>query len=197
MKRIISVDEYILSHRKWRPELELLRNLIQKNQKLQEGVKWGAPIYTINGKNVVGIAAFKSYVGLWFHQGVYLKDEAKVLMNAQEGKTKALRQWRFQSIDEIDAAMVTGYINEAVKNQLEGKEMTAKRGSASTIPGELDEILSTDKTLFEAFQKLTPFKQKEYCEYIEIAKRAVTKQDRLAKIIPMIREGKGLNDKYR
>ena len=34
-------------------------------------------------------------------------------------------------------------------------------------------------------------------EYISDAKRDETKVKRLAKIMPMIQEGKGLNDKYR
>jgi uncharacterized protein YdeI (YjbR/CyaY-like superfamily) len=39
----------------------------------------------------VGIGGFKSYFGLWFHQGALLTDKAGVLINAQEGRTKALR----------------------------------------------------------------------------------------------------------
>ena len=52
---------------------------------LEENVKWGTPVYSLNGKNVVGITAFKSYVGLWFFQGIFLKDPFKYLVNAQEG----------------------------------------------------------------------------------------------------------------
>ena len=37
---------------------------------------------------------FKEYFGIWFFQGGTLVDELKVLTNAQEGKTKAMRQWR-------------------------------------------------------------------------------------------------------
>lgn len=36
----------------------------------------------VDGKNVAGIGAFKSCIGLWFYQGSHLKDEAKVLHNA-------------------------------------------------------------------------------------------------------------------
>jgi uncharacterized protein YdeI (YjbR/CyaY-like superfamily) len=44
---------------------------------------------------------------------------------------------------------------------------------------------------------MTPGKQREYCEYISEAKRDATKLKRLEKIIPMIIEGVGLNDKYK
>jgi uncharacterized protein YdeI (YjbR/CyaY-like superfamily) len=40
-------------------------------------LKWGIPTYTVNGKNLVGIGAFKTYVGLWFFNGSFLKDEEK------------------------------------------------------------------------------------------------------------------------
>ena len=57
---------------------------------LLETIKWGVPVYTLNDKNVLGMGAFKSYVGIWFFQGAFLDDPQKKLINAQEGKTKAL-----------------------------------------------------------------------------------------------------------
>ncbi len=44
---------------------------------------------------------------------------------------------------------------------------------------------------------LTPYKQRDYCEYIAEAKQQKTKESRLEKIIPMISKGQGLNDKYK
>ena len=68
---------------------------------LEETVKWGGPVYVADGKNIVGLGAFKSYFALWFFQGALLADQEKVLVNAQEGRTKALRQWRFENKREI------------------------------------------------------------------------------------------------
>ena len=96
MKKDTTVLDYIEKHQTYMKELVLLRDILN-NTDLEETIKWGAPCYTINGKNIVGMAAFKSYIGLWFHQGVFLKDLKKVLINAQEGTTKALRQWRFKN----------------------------------------------------------------------------------------------------
>ncbi|HEY5691381.1 MAG TPA: YdeI/OmpD-associated family protein [Cyclobacteriaceae bacterium] len=44
---------------------------------------------------------------------------------------------------------------------------------------------------------MTPFKQREYAEYINDAAKQETKARRLEKIISMISKGIGLNDKYR
>lgn len=178
-------------------QLEALRAILQRTE-LEEGVKWGIPIYMLKGKNVVGIAAFKSYVGLWFYNGVYLKDEAKKLINAQEDVTKALRQWRFTSLEEIlaDQDLLHAYILEAIENQKAGKILKPQKSTLS-IPTLLANALKENTQLNAQYKSLTPFKQKEYADYISTAKREATQQSRLEKVIPMILEGKGLNDRYR
>ncbi|SFT38567.1 Uncharacterized conserved protein YdeI, YjbR/CyaY-like superfamily, DUF1801 family [Lishizhenia tianjinensis] len=178
-------------------QLNVLRSILQRTV-LEEGVKWGAPVYMLKGKNVVGMAAFKSYVGLWFHNGVYLKDEAQKLINAQEDVTKALRQWRFTSLEEIQEHedLIHAYILEAIENQKAGKELKPKK-TALVIPELLQKELNTNAQLNTQYKSLTPYKQKEYAEYISSAKREATQQSRLEKVIPMILEGKGLNDRYR
>jgi uncharacterized protein YdeI (YjbR/CyaY-like superfamily) len=195
MNRSKTADEYILIKKQWENELKKLREIIQKTE-LEETIKWGAPVYTLYNKNVVGLGAFKSYVGLWFFQGSYLKDRKKVLISAHE-KTKGLRQMRFNSINEIDEKLVSEYVKEAIKNQKEGKEIKPTKNTSTTIPNELKEIFKKKLKLKDKFESLTPFKQKEYCEYISEAKREETRQNRLKKIIPLIKNGIGLNDKYR
>ena len=196
MKRYKTVDEYISSSKQWNNELQELRKIIL-NTDLEETVKWGAPVYTFDNKNVVGLGAFKSYVGLWFFQGALLKDKRKKLVSAQEGVTKALRQWRFNSVDEIDDKIVLEYVNEAIKNQKEGKEIKPSKKSAIKVPKELTELFKKNRKLKKSFDHLTPFKQREYCDYIEGAKREATINSRMEKIIPMILKGVGLHDKYR
>ncbi|MEQ8470058.1 MAG: YdeI/OmpD-associated family protein [Marinoscillum sp.] len=190
-----TVEEYLSKHPEYNKELTLLRTILN-NTELEETVKWGIPNYTIKGKNVVGIGAFKSYVGLWFYNGSFLTDKHKVLINAQEGKTKGMRQWRFENISDIDEKLITQYVLEAIENQNQGKEIKPEKKPV-VIPDELKEALSKNSQLSEAFDKLTPGKQKEYGEYIAEAKRSETRQKRLDKIIPMIQLGVGLNDKYK
>ena len=196
MQRYKTVDDYISSSEEWNKELKKLRKIILKSD-LEEDVKWGAPVYTYNNKNILGIGGFKSYVGLWFFQGALLKDKRKNLVNAQEGVTKALRQWRFNSIDDIDEKVILEYIKEAIKNQQAGKEIRPAKKSAIIVPKELINMFKRNKKLNKSFNQLTPFKQREYCDYIDDAKREETKNSRLKKIVPMILKGVGLHDKYR
>jgi uncharacterized protein YdeI (YjbR/CyaY-like superfamily) len=196
MKRYKTVDDYISGSAEWNKELKKLRKIILKSE-LEEDVKWGAPAYTYDNKNIVGIGAFKSYVGLWFFQGALLKDKRKKLVGAQEGVTKALRQWRFNSIDDIDEKLILEYIKEAIKNQKSGKEIKPAKKSAIKVPKELADKFKKNEKLKKNFGQLTPFKQREYCDYIDGAKREETKNSRLEKIVPMILKGVGLHDKYR
>ncbi|MFC0605532.1 YdeI/OmpD-associated family protein [Winogradskyella pulchriflava] len=197
MKKVHSVEEYIETNPQWSEALNRLRHIILKTE-LTETIKWSMPTYCLDGKNVLGIGAFKNYFCLWFHNGVFLKDEHNLLINAQENKTKALRQMRFDSLEAINDAVVLSYVKESIENQRAGKEIKPKRATkAVTIPPELKSVLETNKALSDSFKNLTPGKQREYCDYIKEAKREATKLSRLEKITPMIIKGVGLHDKYK
>ena len=196
MKRYKSVDDYIAGAETWQPELKKLREILRATV-LTEEVKWGAPCYTYKGKNLVGLAAFKDWVCLWFHQGGLLKDDSKVLVNAQEGKTRALRQWRMTSAKDIKPAIIRRYVKEAVALVDAGKEIKADRSKPVDVPDELVKAMRRYKGATAAFRKLTPGKQREYAEHIASAKRDATKQKRIVKVLPMITAGIGLHDKYR
>ncbi len=196
MKRYKTVDDYISNAGDWQSALEQLRGILHSTPLVEE-VKWGAPCYTHDGKNVVGLAAFKGWVCLWFHQGALLKDPSKVLVNAQEGKTKALRQWRMTSARDIKPGIIKRYVKEAIGLVDAGKEIKPARGKAIAMPDELGTAMRRYKGATAGFRSLTPGKQREYTEYIATAKRDDTKQKRIDKVLPMIAAGIGLNDKYR
>ncbi len=195
MKRNKTVEEFIETQKAWKKELVKLRKIINSTQ-LEETIKWGMPVYTVKGKNVVGIGAFKAYFGIWFYQGVFLKDKSKKLLNAQEGKTKGMRQWRMASAKDIEEKLLVEYLEEAIQNQKDGKEIKPEK-KALVIPEELKRMLEQQSDIKQAFDKFTPGKQKEFAEYISDAKQDATKQKRLEKITPMILKNVGLNDKYK
>lgn len=189
------VDDYITRHNQWHEELSLLRDIMLSTE-MDETIKWGAPVYTVNGKNVASIGAFKHHYGIWFFNGVFLKDKHGLLRNAQEN-TKAMRQMRFEKGDTIPEQHVRDYILEAIDNQKNGLDLKPEKGIKFEIPPELQSELDLNKEMQKAFSGLTPGKQKEYANYIADAKQAKTKASRLEKIKPMIAGGIGLNDKYR
>jgi uncharacterized protein YdeI (YjbR/CyaY-like superfamily) len=183
------------SNELWEVELELLRSIINKTQLIVTN-KWGGEVYTHNNKNVIGIGGFKQFFTIWFFNGVFLKDELNVLVNANEGVTKGLRQWRFTSKDEINEKHILAYIKEAIANEEKG--LSIKPEKKEVVPSEFfANELKFDASFAEAFQKFTSFKQKEFIEYVDSAKQEKTKITRMEKIKLMVLSGVGLNDKYR
>lgn len=191
------VTQYIQDKSNWAQELNLLRSVFL-DLPVEETIKWGAPVYVYKGKNIVDLSAFKNYYGLWFFQGCFLTDKEEVLENAQEGKTQAMRQWRFNQLDEINIVLIKQYVLEAIKNSEEGKELKPKKNiKPIVIPEKLQLELDRNDRLKEAFSRLILSKQREFTDYISEAKRETTKEKRLEKIIPMILNGIGLYDKYK
>jgi uncharacterized protein YdeI (YjbR/CyaY-like superfamily) len=192
----ITVDDYLIDTAHWQDELLALRRILLSTA-LKETIKWGMPCYTHDGKNIVGMAGFKSYFGLWFHQGVFLSDPQKALINAQAEKTKALRHWRMTSSRDINADIIKAYIAESIEHSIAGKKVPPASPRKLIIPPLLKSALKNDLALNAAFDNFRTAQQCDFADYISSAKQDTTKQRRLEKIIPLIRDGIGLNDKYK
>jgi uncharacterized protein YdeI (YjbR/CyaY-like superfamily) len=197
MSDAAKIDAYIEKHSNWKEALSELRAVLKQTEAV-ETVKWGIPTYTVNGKNVLGIGAFKNHFGLWFFNGSFLSDPKGVLRNAQEGKTRGMRQLNWNSLDEVDLDMVRTYALEAIANQKQGKEIKPQRTTKKLlVPAELKAGFEEDKSFKAAFDKLTPGRQREYADHIGSAKQEKTRLSRMEKCRPMIMSGKGLHDKYK
>ncbi len=105
----------------------------------------------------------------------------------------------FNSVKEIEVESKTikQYLEEAILNQKQRKEIKPKRKKPLDIPKELYDIFIKDTKVKECFYSLSLPKQRDYCNYILEAKRETTKISRLEKIVPMILKRIGLNDKYK
>ncbi len=197
MEKLEKLNVYYQKEHHFRAGIQILRKIALQTDCVED-YKWNIPVYTVNGKNVFGICRFKHHFGVWFYNGVFLTDPKKVLRNAQEGKTKGMRHWYFSNEQDIDNTTVLAYMVESIENQKNGKEIVnSKNEKLTSIPVLLKTELSKTNTLKVAFEALSPYKQKEYCDYILEAKQEKTKIRRLEKILPMIANGVGLNDAYR
>lgn len=183
-------------HAQWAEAIEKTQQIIEAFP-LDKSLKWGNDVYSYNGKNVVSYAGFKNYFAIWFYNGVFLTDPEDVLVSGSEGKTKALRQWRFTDVKEMDVAKISAYLVEAIQTVIDGKEIKFEKGKPLVLSTFLSTSLDSDKLFKEAFFKLTPGRQKEYNAFIEEAKQEKTKLTRLEKIKPLIAAAKGLHDKYK
>ncbi|NGM62735.1 hypothetical protein G5B30_12505 [Sphingobacterium sp. SGG-5] len=180
----------------WEACYEFMAQIIVKTE-LTSAFKWGTEVYTYEGKNIISWGGFKNFFSIWFYNGVFLEDPDKVLINASEGKTKSLRQWRFTSVQEMDETKILAYISESIQAVKDGKEIKVQKPKSNNPKGLLKELLVQDSLFEAAFAGLTPGRQKEYIDYIDEAKQEKTKKSRLEKIKPLILSGKGLYDKYK
>lgn len=189
MKKQNTVEEYILKNHHRQQELEKLREILL-SLPFEETIKWGMPTYMIEGKNILSIGAFKNWSCLWFHQGHLIDDEDGLLVNAQEGKTQEMRQWRFESEEDIHEDTVIKYAEAAISNYYNHKNIAVKSPSRKPdlleLPEILTAILNKNKTLEENFEQYTIAQKNEFINYLNEAKRESTKKDRLNKVISLL-----------
>jgi len=189
------IDVYIEKQGKWRDQLVAIRDILNASV-LVETVKWGSPTYTLDSNILISLVGFKNHCAIWFHQGVFLEDSKSVLVNAQEGTTKGMRQLRIIEGSKINKALVKAYIAETIANHRAGKKVAPTKKTLK-ISAELDAALKKGSKLKLAFNTLTSGKQREYADHIASAKRQKTRINRMKKVAPLILQGAGLHDKYR
>jgi uncharacterized protein YdeI (YjbR/CyaY-like superfamily) len=188
------VDELIRKSKKWHKEFEKLRSIIL-NCGLTEEVKWGQPCYTSEKKNIVLIHGFKEYCALLFFKGALLKDSKGILIQQTEN-VQAARQVRFTNVAEIVdlEPVLKSYISEAIEVEKAGLKVELKKTSEYIIPEEFQKELDEKPILKDAFEALTPGRQRAYIYYFSQPKQSKTRESRVEKYIPHILDGKGLND---
>ncbi|WP_223170334.1 DUF1801 domain-containing protein [Maribacter aquimaris] len=104
-----------------------MRDLAVK-AKAEETFKWQSPVYALNGKNVFWISRFKNHFSIGFFNGMFLRDPEKILVNAQEGKTRAMRHLKFEAVSDIDSITVLAYMHEVLLNQEKGIQLLPNKG---------------------------------------------------------------------
>jgi uncharacterized protein YdeI (YjbR/CyaY-like superfamily) len=188
------VDAYVEQATNWKEALRKLRDIILECQ-LDEELKWGVPCYTCNDANIVLIHTFKEYCAILFFKGSLLKDEEAVLVQ-QTKNVQAGRQIRFTSASQVDAlqAVVKAYVQEAIAVEKAGLTVEFKETADFDMPEEFQARLDDSPQLQEAFEALTPGRQRAYLLHFAEAKQSKTRAARVEKCVPHILAGKGLKD---
>ncbi|MCL5283160.1 MAG: YdeI family protein [Armatimonadetes bacterium] len=188
------VEEFLSKSQKWREELAKLRTIVL-DCGLAEELKWGQPCYTFQNKNIVLIHGFKAYCALLFIKGALLTDPKSILIqqtrNVQEG-----RQIRFTNVREIVEmeSIINAYIYEAIEVEKAGLKVNHKKTADFIIPEEFQNQLDEIPALKNAFDALTPGRQRAYILYFSAPKQSKTRESRIEKCKQQILDGKGLND---
>ena len=188
------VDFYFNKAKKWQEELAKLR-VIVLDCGLTEELKWGVPCYTFQKSNVVLIHVFKEYCALLFVKGALLNDPIGILVQQTEN-VQAARQIRFTNVREIVKLKTSlkAYIQEAIEVEQAGLKVNLKKTTEFNMPEEFLNKLDEMPALKEAFDALTPGRQRAYLLYFSAPKQSKTRVARVEKCMQPILSGKGLND---
>lgn len=187
------VDDYLAKAKSWQTEFKALRAIILDSG-LTEELKWGQPCYSLQNANIVLIHGFKEYCALLFFKGALLKDPNGILVQ-QTKNVQAARQIRFTHIREVVEMepILKAYMQEAIEVEKAGLKVEFNK-TPEPIPEEFQFQLDKAPALKAAFDALTPGRQRAYILYFSAAKQSKTRETRVAKSIPQILDGKGLND---
>lgn len=178
----------------WRGELEMLRQIVLETG-LKEEIKWGVPVYTHNGKNIVTVAALKESANIGFFKGVLLTDSEKIL--EQQGSLQSDRLVKFTKADDIEKLtnVLRAYVLEAIEIEESGKKVAFKK-NPEPIPAELLQAFEEDPVFEKSFYALTPGRQRGYIIHFSQPKQASTRIARIEKYKQQIFDGVGFHDKY-
>ena len=161
---------------------------------LTETIKWGKPCYMHDGGNIVLVQEFKDFLALMFFKGALLDDPDGVLED-QGPNTRSARRMRFASVDDVtrSAETIGAYVAAAIGVEESGAEVGPP--PELELVDELQDRLDDDPALKEAFESLTPGRQRAYNLHVAGAKQSKTRVARVEKHVSRILEGKGLNDR--
>ncbi len=178
----------------WREELENLRQIALESG-LKEEVKWGIPVYTHKGKNILSVSALKNYALMGFFKGVLMSDPENIL--EKQSNIQEARVLKFTNVSEIEAIsnVIAAYIREAVQIEESGRKVEVIR-EVLPLPEELEEAFAEDTEFRKAFYLLTPGRQRAYLIHFGQSKVKKTRLARIEKYKQQIFDGIGLYDHY-
>jgi Bacteriocin-protection, YdeI or OmpD-Associated/Domain of unknown function (DU1801) len=187
-----------------RPIMEHLRQLVHKAcPEVEETIKWSRPFFLYRGVILCNMSAFKGHCsfGFWGEEMSSVMRGAKVL---REGGMGSLG--RISSLKDLPPDnLLLGWLREAAAFVDSGEytsPIAARRKVVKApkpvleTPAELTAALKRNKKAAAVFAAFSPSCKREYLEWIAQAKRAETRDKRIATAVEWIAEGKQRNWKY-
>ena len=195
MNRDPRIDAYIANAQPFaRLILEHIRARVHAAvPEAEETTKWSAPAFTLDGKILLIIAAFKQHAALNFWRGQELRGgQGKPDGMGQFGKLRSLDD--LPSVEELDRL-----IREAA--ELAKSAPTPRKAKhAPSRPPEMhpdfEAALASAPRARAALDSFPPSAQREYLDWIAGAKQDSTRKKRVATAIEWLSEGKRRNWRY-
>jgi uncharacterized protein YdeI (YjbR/CyaY-like superfamily) len=187
------IDAYIANAAPFaRPILAHLRAAVHAAlPQAEETIKWGMPHFTLSGKNIAGMAAFKAHCSFVIHG------------EGRQGGDAGMGQFgKIASLDQLpdDSALAESLRQAAGRIATQGSATTPRARAAPkapiAMPDDFSRALAGNPAAQAAFDAFAPSHRREYLEWITEAKREETRAKRIAQSIEWLAEGKKRNWKY-
>jgi uncharacterized protein YdeI (YjbR/CyaY-like superfamily) len=189
------IDAYIAEASPFaRPILEKVRERMHAAvPDVQEAMKWSAPGFTLDGKILLIMAAFKAHAALNFWRGQEIGDGSpKAGAMGQFGKLTSVED--LPSDDELDA-LIREAADLSRKAPAPRKAKHAPKPAPEMHP-EFADALAKEPKAKATLDAFPPSAQRDYFEWIGEAKQDATRQKRIATAIEWLSEGKRRHWKY-
>lgn len=182
------------STQKWVQGLRQLQELCLE-QGLRESLKWGHPCYTYQDRNVAILGAFVADFRLTFFDAS-LFDDRHGLLEKQGPNSAHPSTIRFANSQQVATrrAEIVELFQQALSNVEAGRK-PVKQKTELVLPAELVQALASDFELNQAFEALTPGRQRSYVIHLDGAKTSSTRLARIAKFREHVIAGKGFNER--
>ncbi|MGH6644719.1 MAG: YdeI/OmpD-associated family protein [Pseudoxanthomonas sp.] len=192
------IDAYIAQAAEFaRPILSHLRAAVHAGcSDVEETIKWSHPHFLYRGRILCSMAAFKQHAAFGFFLG------APVPAGDDGKRGQAMGQFgRIEKIADLPSKKI---FNDGLAQSMRSIEAGAKRPVGrhakpkppADVPDDLAAALHGNREAQAAFDAFSPGYRREYVEWVVEAKRAETRQRRIAQAVEWIAEGKTRNWKY-
>ena len=191
------VDAYIAKSAAFaQPILRHVRKLVhQACPEAEETIKWSMPSFTLGGRILCGMAAFKAHCAVWFwHQKMHGMAKRGVKGSEAMGHLGRITSLAGLPPDKT----ILGYVRKTKELNETGGPARARPKARKPLPVPADLSAGLRKTppAAASFQAFSSSQRREYIEWITEAKRPETRAQRLATTLEWLAKGRKRNWKY-
>ncbi|MET0180895.1 MAG: YdeI/OmpD-associated family protein [Novosphingobium sp.] len=173
-----------------RPILERLRTLVHAAvPEAEETIKWSMPHFTVNGKILAGMAAFKAHAAFFVHGA------------GRQGGEEGMGSFgKIASLADLPSEAELLALLRKARDEIAGGVRPAKPGKAPkaeiAMPDDFAAALSANAAAQASFDGFAPSYRREYLEWITTAKSLATRARRIEQALGWLADGKKRNWKY-
>ena len=157
---------------------------------VEETLKWSMPSFTLDGKILLGMAAFKAHATVGFWRGQELGMERREDAMGQLGKLTSVGDLP-SNLDELIRHAAALSVSAPAPRKVKQEPKPAPE-----LHPEFAAALAQAPKAQATLDGFPPSAQREYLEWISEAKQDATRTKRIATAVEWLSEGKRRNWKY-